>query len=142
MTTNILIVFFLSFIVYLLYYYYLTLFSIFPNPSSLLTKKKRKKRMFLMGIEKWAKYLTHQPKRAMGPVPHPCPSATAQTEARLVRSKTQTWKNEKAHTRPVNPYPSKTENRIFSKRYPIQPIKTHYKGKDKVIEDGQLDVPQ
>ena len=32
--------FFLSFIVYPFYYYYLTIFSIFPNLSSLLKKKK------------------------------------------------------------------------------------------------------
>ena len=88
-----------------------------PNPFLLLT-----------GIEKWAKYSTHQPKRAMGSMPHPCPSTTAQTEARLVRSKTR---NGKAHTRPINPYSSNTENRIFPKRYPIHQIKSHYKRKKK-----------
>ena len=81
-----------------------------------------------MGIEKWVKHSTCQPKRAMGSRPRPCPSITAQTEARLVKSKARTWVNWKAHTRTINPYLSNTENRIFPKRYPIHPIKSHYKG--------------
>ena len=94
-----------------------------------------------MGIEKWAKYSTHQPKRAMGSMPHPCPSTTAQTEARLVRSKTRTWGNGKAHTRPINPYSSNTENRIFPKRYPIHPIKSHYKRKKNNRRPSVKDSP-
>ena len=96
--------------------------------------------LVMMGVEKWAKHSINQPKRAMGSVPHPCPFTAVQTKAQLVRSNTHTWENGKAHVRSVNPYPSNTENRIFPKRYPIHPIKSHYKGKEKVIKDGQLDI--
>ena len=71
----------------------------------------------------------------------PMPSTTAQTEARLVRSKTRTWGNGKAHTRPINPYSFNTENRIFPKRYPIHPIKSHYKRKKNNRRPSVKDSP-